>query len=121
MTQPSEHEPHRRDRQAVHDNIEVLDADLVAAIGRYEEALMANDAKRLSAMFADDPGGIPVVRSDAKGMIVGHTAIGAFRKARKNAPTRRLPARRHRGMRGVTIRKSERRHRHPNPGVATLR
>ncbi|MDY5368446.1 AtzH-like domain-containing protein [Bifidobacterium sp.] len=93
MTQPSENEPHRRGRQAVHDNIEVLDPDLVAAIGRYEAALMDNDAKRLSAMFADDPGGIPVVRSDAKGMIVGHNAIGAFRKARKNAPTRRLISR----------------------------
>ena len=73
------------------DNAEdALSPDLLAAIRRYERALMANDAATLSDLFASDPNGIPVVRSDGRGMLVGHTAITAFRKMRKTAPTRTL-------------------------------
>lgn len=69
---------------------ETLAPDLLAAIRRYEQALMDNNAAVLSDLFADDPEGIPSIRSDSKGMLVGHGEISAFRSNRKTAPTRTL-------------------------------
>lgn len=69
---------------------ETLSPDLLAAIRRYEQALMDNNAAVLSDLFADDPEGIPSIRSDGKGMLVGHGEISAFRSKRKTAPTRTL-------------------------------
>ena len=79
------------DARHAYDNAEnALSPDLLTAIRRYERALMANDTATLDDLFASDPDGIPVVRSDGRGMLVGHTAITAFRKRRKNVPTRTL-------------------------------
>ena len=79
------------DARHAYDNAEnALSPDLLTAIRRYERALMATDTATLDDLFASDPDGIPVVRSDGRGMLVGHTAITAFRKRRKNVPTRTL-------------------------------
>ncbi|WP_137655215.1 AtzH-like domain-containing protein [Bifidobacterium moukalabense] len=69
---------------------ESLAPDLLAAIRRYEQALMGNNTAVLSDLFANDPDGIPSVRSDDKGVLAGHTAISTFRSRRRNAPTRTL-------------------------------
>ncbi len=69
---------------------ETLAPDLFAAIRRYEQALMDNNVTTLSDLFANDADGIPSVRSDGKGMLVGHGEISAFRSNRRNAPTRTL-------------------------------
>lgn len=63
---------------------------LLAAMDAYEAALMANDTTAMGLLFADDPHGVPVVRSDSKGMLVGYAAIGAFRARRGGAPARVL-------------------------------
>jgi hypothetical protein len=68
------------------DNISQFDPSLRQAVDRYEHALTSNDLETLSGMFADNPDGIPVVRSDASGMLMGHAAITAFRTRRSGPP-----------------------------------
>ncbi|OZG60668.1 glutamyl-tRNA amidotransferase subunit A [Bifidobacterium lemurum] len=51
---------------------------------------MANDAARLSVMFADDSDGAPVTRADDAGVLYGRRSIAGFRKARAAAPSRTL-------------------------------
>ncbi len=82
---------HGDGRHPASDNAsEALAPDLLTAIRRYEQALMDNNTAVLSDLFANDPEGVPSVRSDGKGMLVGHGEISAFRSNRKTAPTRTL-------------------------------
>jgi len=58
---------------------------LLDAFWRYEAALMANDLDELDRLFAPGP---DTLRGDAAGLLVGHDAIGAFRRGRGGAPKR---------------------------------
>ena len=69
---------------------------LCTAVEAYESALVSNDVQRLSAFFANDPSGIPVVRVDNAGPLWGHDAIAAFRATRKPVPPRSLHRRTYR-------------------------
>lgn len=69
------------------------DRSLERALDAYESALTSDDVRALDAMFADDPDGIPVVRSDSAGMRVGHRVISDFRRTRGGAPARTLRSR----------------------------
>ena len=60
---------------------------LVDAVLAYETALMADDIPALDAFFTPGP---DTVRADAAGVLLGHDAIAAFRRARGGAPQRRL-------------------------------
>lgn len=66
------------------------DGSLTAAVQRYETALVSNDVDAMKAIFADDPDGVPVVRSDNEGPLVGHRAIADFRARRGKTPGRTL-------------------------------
>jgi Asp-tRNA(Asn)/Glu-tRNA(Gln) amidotransferase A subunit family amidase len=57
------------------------------AFWEYERALMANDLPTLNRLFLDDPS---TLRGDAAGILVGHEAIGEFRKGRGGAPARTI-------------------------------
>ncbi|MCH9276566.1 DUF3225 domain-containing protein [Bifidobacterium amazonense] len=77
-------------QRPVFDNADALDPALRRAMDRYERALMADDKAAMSALFADDPEDVPVVRSDGSGMLVSHNAITVFRARRGGAPSRTL-------------------------------
>lgn len=64
---------------------EQLPEGLVAAFQRYERALAADDLAELDALFEPGRG---TIRSDPAGVVVGHEAIGAFRRSRGGAPAR---------------------------------
>jgi len=55
------------------------------AVLAYEAALMADDVERLDDWFEPGP---DTLRGDASGLLVGHDAISAFRRARGGAPAR---------------------------------
>jgi amidase len=66
---------------------------LLEAFDAYEAALMANDLQALGELFApDDVLGpdVPTVRADKDGLLVGHSTIDEFRRARGGAPARTL-------------------------------
>ncbi|MEU4311119.1 AtzH-like domain-containing protein [Nocardia sp. NPDC024068] len=60
---------------------------LAAAFDAYEHALMTNDVEALDRLFAPGPA---TLRGDVTGLLVGHDAISAFRRARGGAPPRRI-------------------------------
>jgi hypothetical protein len=57
-------------------------AEVRAAFGRYEEALVANDVAMLDAMFRDDP---RTIRYGGGENLYGYGEIAAFRAARSPA------------------------------------
>ena len=59
--------------------------ELVETFWEYERALMANDLEALDRLFAPGP---ETLRGDAAGVLVGHGAIGEFRRGRGGAPAR---------------------------------
>ena len=66
---------------------------LLQAFDAYETALMANDLEVLDELFAPDDllgPGVPTIRGDAGGLLVGHDAIRDFRLYRGGAPARTL-------------------------------
>lgn len=69
------------------------DHSLQDALEAYESALMSDDVATMSELFARDPDGVPVVRTDSAGMLAGHDAITAFRSKRGGAPSRTLTRR----------------------------
>ncbi|MBT0993713.1 DUF3225 domain-containing protein [Cellulomonas sp. DKR-3] len=71
-----------------------MPSDLLAAVERYERAVVADDVTTLDEMFAPGPA---TLRGDDAGLLVGHDAIGAFRAGRGGVAPRvldRLEARR---------------------------
>ena len=64
-----------------------MSSDALAAFWEYERALMANDLPTLNRLFLDDPS---TLRGDSAGILVGHAAIGEFRKGRGGAPARTI-------------------------------
>ena len=60
---------------------------LLDAFWAYENALMRNDITTLDRLFAPGPG---TLRGDADGLLAGDEAIGAFRRARRGAPSRTI-------------------------------
>lgn len=62
-------------------------AEILTAFWDYERALMTNDLDVLDRLFAPGP---ETLRGDAAGILVGHDAIGAFRKGRGGAPARAI-------------------------------
>jgi Asp-tRNA(Asn)/Glu-tRNA(Gln) amidotransferase A subunit family amidase len=66
---------------------------LLQRVEGYERALINNDVKALSAFFADDPDGVPVLRIDTEGILQGHDQIANFRKHRTSPPKRTLKRR----------------------------
>ncbi|GAB3452902.1 AtzH-like domain-containing protein [Kineococcus endophyticus] len=63
------------------------EAGLLAAVTRYERALMADDLAVLDELFAPGPA---TLRAEGTGVLVGADHIAAFRAARGGAPTRWL-------------------------------
>lgn len=66
---------------------------LLQAFDAYETALMTNDLDVLDELFAPDDllgPGVPTIRGDAGGLLVGHDAIRDFRLYRGGAPARTL-------------------------------
>lgn len=61
-------------------------AEVRAVVARYEAALLANDIPVLDALFWDAP---EAVRYGVGENLYGHTAIAAFRRARRTGPFRR--------------------------------
>lgn len=67
--------------------------ELLQAFDAYETALMANDLEVLDELFAPDNllgPGVPTIRGDAGGLLLGHDAIRDFRLYRGGAPARTL-------------------------------
>jgi hypothetical protein len=60
-------------------NIPEVLAEVAAAFGRYERALVTNDVPVLDELFWDDP---RTLRYGPREMLYGHAEISAFRKAR---------------------------------------
>ncbi|WP_380173897.1 AtzH-like domain-containing protein [Kineococcus sp. DHX-1] len=63
------------------------EAGLLAAVTRYERALMADDVAVLDELFAPGPA---TLRAEGTGVLVGAEHIAAFRAARGGAPARWL-------------------------------
>ena len=57
-------------------------AEVTAAFGRYEQALVSNDVATLDALFRDDP---RTIRYGGSEILYGYDAIKAFRAARSPA------------------------------------
>ncbi|MFZ2965230.1 MAG: AtzH-like domain-containing protein, partial [Rhodoglobus sp.] len=60
---------------------------MIDAFWAYERALISNDLAALDRLFAPGP---ETLRGDAAGILVGHDAIGAFRRGRGGAPARAI-------------------------------
>jgi amidase len=60
---------------------------LLDAFWDYERAVTHNDVDALDRLFAPGP---DTLRGDADGLLVGHDAIGVFRRGRKAAPQREI-------------------------------
>ncbi|MEI4272198.1 AtzH-like domain-containing protein [Klenkia sp. LSe6-5] len=66
-----------------------VEAEVRAAVDRYERALAADDLPELDALFAPGP---TTLRADAGGVLVSHEAISEYRRDRGGAPARTVTA-----------------------------
>ncbi|HVY17777.1 MAG TPA: oxalurate catabolism protein HpxZ [Rhodopila sp.] len=71
-------------------NIPDVKAEVEAAFGRYEQALITNDVETLQALFFDHP---LTIRYGIGENLYGHKEISAFRQARSPAGLMRTTSR----------------------------
>jgi hypothetical protein len=71
-------------------NLPDIVAEVQAAFGRYEQALVTNDVATLNALFYDDP---RTIRYGIAENLYGHPEIAAFRAARDPSGVARTTSR----------------------------